>query len=149
MRPSALDELGLEAALGNYVREWRDHFGVSAELHANVPALELLDPDVAIHLYRIAQESLNNVSKHANATKVSVTLELRASDVTLVVEDNGRGFDLDAAPDDDAQHLGLSGMRERARLVGGTLEIDSGTDRGTTVFARVPFARLRDQGGMR
>jgi two-component system CheB/CheR fusion protein len=149
MRPSALDELGLVAALGNYVREWSAHFGVAAELHAAGPAFERLTPDVAIHVYRIAQEALNNVAKHAGASQVNVIFEVRAREVTLIVEDDGRGFDPDAVSAEGAPRLGLGGMRERARLVGGTLEIESAPGRGTTVFARIPLASIGEEGDAR
>jgi signal transduction histidine kinase len=106
-----------------------------------------LEPDVEINLYRIAQEALNNVSKHANASSVSVLLENRERGVVLIVEDNGVGFETadKADPGDSKQGLGLLGMRERAVLIGGTIEIESETGKGTTVYVRVGIAESEER----
>jgi signal transduction histidine kinase len=129
------------AALGNYVREWSKHFGVRAEFHTVGVESGRLEPKVEIHLYRVMQEALNNVHKHAGATQVEVMLERRDGDVALVVEDNGRGFDPESVvPSEGKERLGLGGMRERAALIGGTLQIESTRGGGTTVFVRVPLA---------
>jgi signal transduction histidine kinase len=108
-----------------------------------------LDPEVETHLYRISQEALNNLFKHAEATNVSVLLELRKNNVVLIVEDNGKGFDVNeqSIVQTSGKGLGLVGMRERATLVGGSLEIESAPGRGTTIFALVPAQFTEENGG--
>jgi signal transduction histidine kinase len=99
-----------------------------------------LPPQAALSLYRIAQEALNNVAKHGHATRVAVILEQRDERVGLVIEDNGRGFDtirMNGGPQE--QRFGVTGMRERAALVGGTIDIESAPGRGTTVIVQVPL----------
>ena len=141
LRPSVLDDLGLAAAVETYVREWSDHFGPVAEFAAVGPLANDLSPEAEVNLYRITQEALNNIAKHARAERVSVLLERIDGRVTLVVEDDGVGFDTDsaiaAAAAGEERGLGLVGMRERAELIGGTCEIESSPG-GTSVFVRVP-----------
>ncbi|MDQ3753149.1 MAG: PAS domain-containing protein, partial [Acidobacteriota bacterium] len=137
MRPSALDDLGLEAALSSYVRNWPQHFGVPVQLHASGMDKERLTPELETTLYRIAQEALNNVAKHSQAAGVAVMLERRAGQVSLIIEDDGVGFDLQQTFGTDGKGLGLIGMRERAALVGGTVEIESQPDGGATVIVRI------------
>ncbi|MDQ3744204.1 MAG: PAS domain S-box protein [Acidobacteriota bacterium] len=146
LRPAALDDLGLASALANFVKEWSKHFGISAEFHTTGMDKERPAPEVETNLYRIAQEALNNTYKHARASRVDVLLERRGDHVALIVEDDGVGFD----PNDKAgadRGLGLLGMGERARLIGGTLEIESAPGGGTTVFARVPVS-LPEEGAV-
>ena len=97
-------------------------------------------------LYRIAQEALNNVAKHAHATNVAIVLEQRAGQVFLIVEDNGAGFDLQTILDADEKGLGLIGMRERAAVVGGNIEIESQPNSGTTVVVRIPVPNAPETG---
>jgi signal transduction histidine kinase len=140
LRPTALDNLGLRNALANFVVEWSKNYGIPAEFHTARLRKARLMPEIDINLYRIAQEALNNTLKHAKATKVDVLLEFGKSDVVLVIEDNGIGFNPEARskPKDSGQGLGLIGMRERAALLGGTLQIESARHKGTTIIARVP-----------
>ena len=139
LRPVTLDEFGLAEALANFVEAWSKQFDISAEFHVIGADDKSLSPEAAVNLYRIAQEALNNISKHAQAAQVDVILESRGGQIVLIVEDNGRGFDLQqpAAPDVAGKRLGLIGMRERARLIGGALEIESSPGEGTAVFVRV------------
>lgn len=139
LRPAALDDLGLVAAIENYVREWTHYSGVTAEFHASGLNKTRLAPEAETNLYRIAQEALNNVYKHAEAKRVAVMLERRDGSVILIIEDDGIGFD---SEDKSVRNngIGLIGMRERAALVGGVNEIESSKGKGTTVFARVPIA---------
>ena len=141
LRPTELDQLGLENALGSFVREWSKTHGVDAEFHASRNHKGRLDPDLETNLYRIVQEGLNNILKHADASSVSVLIEHRPGEIVLIIEDNGIGFDPTAGPRGSSPGgggLGLVGMRERAALLGGTLEIESRPGEGTTVFVRVP-----------
>lgn len=141
LRPTALDDLGLAAALSNFVKEWSGHYGVPAETHVAGfgPGETRLPPQTETCLYRVAQESLNNVYKHAQAARVSVILERRDGYAVLVVEDDGVGFHTsEATKQEGGRRLGLIGMRERAVLLGGSVEVESEPGKGTTVFARVP-----------
>jgi PAS domain S-box-containing protein len=137
LRPTSLDMLGLAPSLEQYVRQWSAHYRIPAAFHAGVFVGLRLSPEAEINLYRIAQEALQNVQKHAGSTRVSVQLEFRDGLAVLVVEDDGRGFDSEAAGAGGS--MGLINMRERAVLVGGELEIESAPGAGTTVFVRVPF----------
>jgi two-component system, chemotaxis family, CheB/CheR fusion protein len=137
LRPLALDDLGLQAALNNFVESWSDHAQIAAHFHSRGLDSIRLTPDAETQLYRIAQEALNNVRKHAGATRVDVLLESRDHHVVLIIEDNGSGFDT-VAKLNRKHGLGLLGMRERAMLIGGTLEIEAGPEKGTTVFVRLP-----------
>jgi signal transduction histidine kinase len=144
LRPTALDNLGLWNALGNYVSEWSKNYDIVTEFHTARLRKGRLLPEIEINIYRIAQEALNNVLKHAKASKVDVMLEYGKRDLVLVVEDDGQGF----APSKKSGRttkgngLGLVGMKERAALLGGTLEIESARGKGTTVIARVPIRVL-------
>jgi signal transduction histidine kinase len=136
LRPTALDDLGLRAALDNYVQDWSQRAHIPAALHTSGLLDERLPSEVETTLYRIAQEALNNVAKHARAGSVEIILERRADQVQLVIEDNGVGFEI-AHAGSARQGFGLLGMRERAALVGATLDIES-TGSGTTVLVRMP-----------
>ena len=138
LRPATLDDFGLVPALERYVKEWSDHTGITAKLlTANLPKVRLL-PELETHLYRIAQEALNNTGKHARAQSAQVLLEKRGDAIVLIIADDGSGFN----PDDKTerrQNIGLCAMRERAELLGGTLEIESSPGSGTVIVARVLF----------
>jgi PAS domain S-box-containing protein len=135
LRPTALDDLGLRAALTNYVHDWSNRAGIPTRLHTSGLLDERLAPDVETTLYRIAQEALNNAAKYSRAGHVEVILERRHDSVLLVVEDDGIGFEADG--DVKGQGFGLVGMRERAALVGGNVEIESAPGQGTTVLVRI------------
>ncbi|MET0625756.1 MAG: PAS domain S-box protein, partial [Pyrinomonadaceae bacterium] len=148
MRPTALDDLGLAASLANFVAEWSKHYHVPAEFHAAGLGDARLPPQVETCLYRIAQEALNNVYKHAQAARVSVILERRGDEAVLVCEDDGVGFDpADAERWEGDRGLGLVGMRERAALLGGSVEFESEPGKGTAIFARVPAEGRQMLGG--
>ena len=139
LRPTALDDLGLRAALTNYVQDWSSRVRVTADLHtAGLEEDEdRLSSEIETTLYRIAQEALNNIAKHAHAKHVEIILERRADHVSLVVEDDGVGFD-PAAAGAPGRGFGLLGMQERAAMVGATLEIESAVGDGTTILVRMP-----------
>ncbi len=146
MRPTALDDLGLQAALSSYVRNWSKHVGIPVQLHTSGMDKNRLTPEIETALYRIAQEALNNVAKHAEAKNVAVVLERRADQVSLIIEDDGVGFDLQQVLGADDKGLGLIGMRERAALIGGTVEIESQPDEGATVVARIAAPHATETG---
>jgi PAS domain S-box-containing protein len=140
LRPTALDDLGLVAAVKNYVEHWSAQSGIETEFYTNFE--ERLPGEIETALYRVVQESLNNALKHAKASKVSVLLERRKGYVVAIIEDNGAGFHYDA---DAAQaRLGLHGMRERLLAIDGELEIESASGTGTTIFARVPLSQATE-----
>jgi two-component system, NarL family, sensor histidine kinase UhpB len=147
LRPASIDELGLASALANYFMEWSAQFGIETDFHYGEKALHDLPDEMATTLYRVAQEALTNVVKHArDASCVSIVIERNDSELRLAIEDNGCGFDaaaLGEASTGRHKGLGLAGMRERLMLIGGTFEVESSTDSGTTVFARIPLQRRR------
>jgi signal transduction histidine kinase len=141
LRPAALDDFGLEMALRRYADEWTALSGVPVDFHSRGATARRLAPELESALYRITREALTNVFAHAKARRVSVLLERRADQVSLIVEDDGDGFDAAAllrAPATRGK-LGLLGMQERATLLGGLVEIESSPGVGTTVFARLPL----------
>jgi two-component system CheB/CheR fusion protein len=144
LRPAALDDIGLDGSLTDYVRNWTAHFGIPVEVHVNGFDGPRLTPEIETNLYRIAQEALNNVFKHGEATRVDVILERRDRNVMLIIEDDGVGFDPESKAN-NGRGMGLIGMRERAALIGGTVEIESAPNEGTTLYVRVP-ALLVEEG---
>ena len=139
LRPAALDDLGLSVSLKRYVKEWSQHSGIIAEFHsAGIEDMRLI-AEVETNLYRIAQEAFNNIWKHARANHASALLERRQNSVVLIVEDNGKGFDVEDKKTRN-KGIGLIGMQERAALIGGALEIESAPNKGTTIFVRVPIS---------
>ena len=139
LRPSSLDDLGLVAAVEQYTREFTNKFGVNAEFQTIGFDHRRLSPEVEIALYRIVQEALTNVVKHAGAKKVSVLIEARQSSIVAIVEDDGKGFDVQPKSRGREGRLGLYGMYERTELIGGKLTIESRPGKGTTVFVEVPL----------
>jgi PAS domain S-box-containing protein len=151
LRPPALDDLGLETALYNYVEEWAERARVPVDFHSAGFEGGRLPLTHETAIYRIAQEALTNVAKHSGADRVSFILERRGDHVFAVIEDNGGGFDVEAAmlPAGRGRKLGLLGMRERAALLGGTLNVESEPGAGTTLFVRIPFDAGGEEGGVR
>ena len=139
LRPATLD-LGIVTAMEQFVREWSETFGIAGAFHSAGIEAGALPPHVETHLYRIAQEALNNAAKYAAASQVTVMLERRDDNIVLVVEDDGCGFDLEAARS-RRECLGLVGMRERAQIVGGHLEVETAPGKGTSIFVHVPRER--------
>jgi two-component system CheB/CheR fusion protein len=137
LRPAALDDLGLLAALPRYIEQWSSHYGIEAHFQT-AGQLRGLSPEAEVAFYRVAQEAMNNVLKHAHASRVDVLLEARDGSIVLVIEDDGVGFD-PADPTVHGRGIGLMGIRERAALIGGTAEVESAPGKGTTVFLRCPF----------
>jgi two-component system sensor histidine kinase UhpB len=133
LRPTALDDHGLVAALRTHVREF-DRRGPARASFWVDPRLGELSPDAQVVVYRVAQEALVNAARHSGASRIEVSLEPCAGKVRLQVADNGSGF----AFAEEGKGLGLDGMRERALLVGGALEVDSRPGKGTTVRLEVP-----------
>ena len=139
LRPPGLDDLGLVKTLSRFVQEWSREFGIATDFHSQGLDHTRLAHDTEINLYRITQEALNNVLKHARASRVAVILECRQDQLVLVIEDDGVGFEKESAGGVD-RGIGLIGMQERAALIGGMLEIEASPGAGTTLFVRAPLA---------
>ena len=141
LRPLALDHMKLVDALGQYADEWSAQYGVAVELQVHDLPVERLSAAVEAAVYRVVQEAFTNVRKHAAASRVSLIAERRGSELRVIVEDDGRGFDTAAAPAsaDGQRRLGLLGMAERAALVTGMLEVESAPGNGTTIYLTVPL----------
>jgi PAS domain S-box-containing protein len=146
LRPPELDHLGLPAALSNYIDQWSERCGIAADLVSTGADHRRLPPEVETTVYRVVQEALTNVLKHARAQSVSIILEQRSDHMLVVVEDDGRGFNYEETAATPEGGLGLHGMKERVTLAGGTFDIESGTDAGTTLVIRIPLAHSRDEG---
>jgi PAS domain S-box-containing protein len=142
LRPTALDDWGLQTALTNYVGEWSQRSRIMVQLRCAGIDRHRLPAPIETALYRVAQEALTNVLKHAQASRVSVIVERRADHVLTIIEDDGRGFDAERARtgSNAGQRLGLLGMEERVTQVGGTLEVESSAGGGTSLFIRIPLA---------
>jgi len=136
LRPKVLDDFGLVAALERLTQSFGEQTGISVHFQQLLPTAGRLPPEVETALYRIVQESLTNIVKHARATSVSVVLTRKDDSVSVVVEDDGVGFEPAREPEGG---IGLAGMRERVALLGGRLAIESRPGAGTTFVAEVPL----------
>ncbi len=143
LHPGALEQAGLEAAVDWHVSTLRRHAGLDIEYERSGPA-RAVDQAIAIQVYRILQESLNNVVKHAAASRVYVRLRLSATRLELEVEDRGKGVDPRVA----RRGLGIVGMRERAALVGGTITFERPDAGGTLMRLEVPLEPFESHGGV-
>ena len=138
LRPSALDDLGLTAALERYTYEYSQYNSLDIDLLVHGIEEERLPATVETALYRIVQEGLTNVARHAQANTASILIERRNGSVITIIEDDGIGFDPSRA-DSSRNRLGLYGMRERAELLDGTFYLESEPGKGTTIFIEVPL----------
>lgn len=134
LRPPVLEQLGLSSALTALTVDVGHHAGLPIG-HAIAPALPALPDELEVVVYRVAQESLTNVARHARASSASLALRVDGGELVLEVADDGVGFDAQRTP----PHAGLAGMNERALLVGGRLTVDSSARSGTTVRLRAPL----------
>lgn len=142
LRPSVLDDLGLVAALERYGRECQHRYHLPVTVQTRGFEGRRLPPALETALYRIAQEALTNVARHADARGAEVVLDYHQAEVRMVVEDDGAGFDPGLLG--DGRRLGLYGMRERAELLGGVVSIEAAPGRGTSILVRVPVTELPD-----
>ncbi|MBI3876205.1 MAG: sensor histidine kinase, partial [Verrucomicrobia bacterium] len=136
LRPSMLDHLGLLPALRSYAKSFVERTRIDVRFRGNAEA-EKLDSERKTVLYRVAQESLTNVAKHARASKVMMSLRKVKGQIRLEIQDNGCSFDLNQL--NGNKRLGLLGMQERVRLVNGRFAINSECGKGTTVRVEIPF----------
>ena len=135
LRPGVLDDLGLVDALEWYTSDFERRSQIPCVFKPN--PVPVIDETLATAAYRIAQEALTNVARHARANQAEVDLKIEAGQLVLMVSDDGRGFE--AASAEELEGLGLAGMRERATLVGGSLDVQSQPQKGTRVSFRVPI----------
>ena len=141
VRPPVIDEIGLETAISHLVHEQRRRGGPKIEFHSSVQFGRL--PSILENaLYRIAQEALTNACKHSKSKKVTVTMTQEGQEVRLEVRDWGIGFDPEAV---EKGHFGLEGIRQRVRLLGGRLNIESTPDSGTLVQVVVPILERQNE----
>ncbi len=142
LRPSVLDDHGLVAALDRYSQDYTARHHVQIDYQTVGLNGVRLPPLIESALYRIVQEALTNVAKYAHAQHISVLLEKRTDQISAIVEDDGRGFDVEStlSPTASNRRLGLYGMHERAALLGGTVTIESRPGGGTSVFVRIPMS---------
>jgi signal transduction histidine kinase len=138
LRPPALDHLGLEAAIELEASALTRRTGIRCRLTGQL-APTALGGDAAIAVFRIVQEALTNVARHANASAVTIRMRETARTVRVIVADNGRGIPAEALAAPDS--IGLIGMRERAELIGATLSITSRSGKGTSIVLTIPIAR--------
>jgi signal transduction histidine kinase len=142
LRPAAIDDLGLASAIESHLRDWSTGLGVEADFHCANSAIDDLADDVCTTIFRVMQEALTNIAKHATgATNVSVVIDRAANVVQLTIEDDGCGFAADRASEIALTRtdggLGLAGMHERLSLIDGELKIESSPGAGTTLVARI------------
>ncbi|MBV8650314.1 MAG: PAS domain-containing protein [Alphaproteobacteria bacterium] len=137
LRPTSLDDVGLVRALESYGADWSERFGVRLDFHAACGDGDRFPSAVETAAYRVVQEALTNVARHAGATTVSIVLECYDGGLRIIVEDDGKGFDLNNAV--GLGKIGLAGMRERLSLLEGTMTIDSEVGSGTTLYIRIPL----------
>ena len=138
LHPAALANLGLQAAITASLEQYADRYGIQVRLIAEgLESNQLSDP-MQIALYRIVQEALTNVARHARAENVTVTLRHMAGTIEISVSDDGCGFDISSLDKTSQNHLGIRSIRERAALLGGSVRIVSG-DNGTEVLVRIPL----------
>ncbi len=137
LRPSILDDLGLIAAIEWHLREFEKRIGIIAEFD-ELAEENFIPEAIKTGVFRIFQESLTNVARHAAASRVKVTLNVKKDNLVLTIEDNGKGFNIEKAK--DKKTLGILGMRERTAMLGGSYEINSEPGKGTVVIVSVPLS---------
>src|SRR5256885_747501 len=139
LRPTVLDDLGLIPALHTFMKTFRKDTGIHVSLSA-FAGVEQLNGDKRTVLYRVAQEALTNVARHAHASQAAVTIQKLNGAVCMKIKDNGKGFQQQRVFDaKKAKRLGLLGMRERLEMVGGNFSVVSAPGKGTTVLVQIPL----------
>jgi signal transduction histidine kinase len=142
LRPAALDDLGLIPALHSYMKDFAKRTGLAIRFASfTLGKIEQLDSAKRTVLYRVAQEALVNVAKHAQASLVKVRIQKLGGIIRMDVKDNGKSFEVQRVLSTKRNKgLGLLGMRERVEMVGGRFAVESAPGQGTTIRAEVPFA---------
>jgi signal transduction histidine kinase len=140
LHPALLDDFGLVKALERFTQQFEQQTGIRAQLSA-AGSFDAVDDDSAIHVYRIAQEALSNVSRHAKSAEAWIRLRCGEESLELEVEDRGQGMPAGRDAADAARGMGLVNMRERAELMGGEFQLRRPADGGLTVYVRIPLRR--------
>jgi len=140
VRPPEIEMLGLSEAVRSHANNWSEHSGIPTDLRTVGSVDESIGSETKSTLYRITQEALNNVAKHADAERVGIILEVRSDQISLIIEDDGHGFDIEEVRANN-KGMGMLGMHERAALLEGTVEVESTPSTGTTVIIRIPNSR--------
>jgi signal transduction histidine kinase len=141
LRPTVLDDLGLIPALRSFLKDFTENTGVRVSLKA-FAEIELLDNARRTVLYRVAQEALTNVARHAKASRAEVSIENLDGVIRMEIEDDGKGFEVNgSSPAKKSNRLGLLGMRERVEMVGGTFCVESAPDKHTTIRVDMPSGK--------
>lgn len=145
LRPSALDDLGLEAVVRRSCSEFQEDTGVHTDFRIFGDRMRM-DPSIEVTLFRIIQEALSNIKKHANANNAVIKLEIGGGLVNLVIADDGSGFDLNArtAGSEMQDHFGLLSIKERTELLNGTIHIETAPGAGTKIFITIPVKGRRE-----
>ncbi|HEY4255758.1 MAG TPA: ATP-binding protein [Candidatus Udaeobacter sp.] len=143
LRPAALDDLGLVKAIRSLAETWSKRCCIDVDFEAGQYEPAGISSEVETTLYRVIQEALNNVAKHSRATRVGLILGRTPDHVQAIIEDNGRGFDVDRVPQAGKANgqLGLLGIQERLGMVGGSLNLESAPAHGATLIVRVPIPK--------
>jgi signal transduction histidine kinase len=145
MRPSILDDYGLESALARHIEEVSKKAGLQIDFQYISPnGQQRLPSRIEVPLFRIAQEAITNIIRHAKASHGSVVILIQNQQIMMLVEDDGQGFDPALVQDKGDQCLGLMGMRERVNLLGGSFVIESVSGEGTTIRVRIPLNEEQD-----
>ncbi|MCD6023655.1 MAG: histidine kinase [Fibrobacteria bacterium] len=139
LRPTLLDDLGLIPTLHTFLKRFMRDTGIRASLVV-FAEVEKLDHNLLTVLYRVAQEALNNVIRHAKANAVEINIQKVSGQIYMTIKDNGEGFKTDTLHKAKGKRLGLVGMQERLEMIGGTFDIRCADGRGTTVTAKIPLA---------
>ncbi|MEJ0091630.1 MAG: sensor histidine kinase [Limisphaerales bacterium] len=143
LRPAVLDDLGLIPALHSFVKLFSRRTRIHVHLRA-FAGVEQLNGNQRTILYRVAQEALNNVARHAHASQVEVSILKHAGGICMKVSDDGKSFDLEyVMKTKGRKHLGLLGMRERVEMVGGIFCVESAPGKGTTIVVEIPLGKIR------
>jgi len=145
LRPGELDDLGLEAAVRSLAADFQERLGIPVKVQVRwSPDRQPVPKDVELNLYRIVQEALRNVEKHASANRVRVLIDAEPGRLKVVIQDDGRGFVMDAGPGTGRRigGMGLVDIQERALLAGGQCQVESAPQRGTRIVVTVPLAPL-------
>src|SRR4030065_430786 len=145
LRPTMLDDLGLIPTLRWYIQNFSNRLNIYSNFET-MGFEEKLPSQSETEFYRIIQEALNNIAKHAQADRVEISLVRRDSRILASIQDNGKGFDLDKVlhPESTERGFGIIGMEERVSLLGGEIDIQSRPGSGTLIHIEIPHVKMRD-----